>query len=126
MEDRTLGDECGFELEGDKRFAMEKNPLRFLPCFDQRCDCDPADEGWGSCKHCIFHRIHNATKSFFVSLNLGFMEQIISVTKYLKCSYYFAHLKSAIDLLLGLLPADELAAVDGEDPFYRECREAIT
>ena len=51
--------------------------------------------------------------------------QIISVTKYLKCSYYFAHLKSAIDLLLGLLPADELAAVDGEDPFYRECRDAI-
>ena len=53
------------------------------------------------------------------------MEKIISVTKYLKCSYYFAHLKSAIDLLLGLLPPDDLAAADDENPFYRECREAI-
>ena len=53
------------------------------------------------------------------------MEQIISVTKYLKCSYYFAHLKSAIDLLLGLLPPDDLAVADHESPFYRECREAI-
>ena len=33
---RTLGDECGFKLRGDKRFAMEKNPLRFWPCFVQR------------------------------------------------------------------------------------------
>ena len=57
--------------------------------------------------------------------NRGAKEQIISATNYLNCSYYFAHLKSAIDLLLGLLPADELAAVDGEDPFYRECRDAI-
>ena len=65
LEDRTLGDEWGFKLRGDRRFAMEKNPLRFLPCFDQR-EPNKAVEGWdgcGSCEHCIFHRIHNATKS---------------------------------------------------------------
>ena len=53
------------------------------------------------------------------------MKQIISVTKYLNCSYYFAHLKSAIALLLGLLPPDEFAVADGEDPLYSECREKI-
>ena len=36
LKDRTIGDECCFELERDKRFAMEKNPLRVLPCFNQR------------------------------------------------------------------------------------------
>ena len=88
MEDSTLGDEWGFKLRGDKHFAMEKNPLRFLPCFDQR-EPDKAVKkgGMDAAPASIASSTESTTQQnrFFVSLDEGFMEQIISVTKYLKC-----------------------------------------
>jgi len=74
---------------------MEKDLLKFFACFNKQTD---QMNLLAICSH----------QSFFINLNKEFMEQIISLTNKLNCAYYFFHLKTAFDQVLGLLPSDRL------------------
>ena len=109
-----------------KRFQMEVNPLRFLPCMDTMPE--ESDQLWrqiNAVDQCRFHRIHNAVKMSFNAFDQGFNASLISVAKWQKCPYYYGPLQTAVNLFFRIATLAELELLDAETDYYKEVHAAI-
>ena len=87
-------------LSGTLRFCMASNPLRYLPGFYQEQGIVPWSKV-GSADWCLFHRIQIAAENCLRNgLNQGLQEQIVHVTKYIRCPFYWPSIEAVINLLL--------------------------
>ena len=103
------------------RFETRRNPLRFYACIDQRVIGD--DPAW--CKmctavHCMHHRLHNATKRFFLCLNNGLFQQYQAALGCIKNLFIWTALKTAIDLVLACETEHEAARMESVDTEFYE------
>jgi hypothetical protein len=127
-----------------RRFQMEANPLRFLPCMDTMPEesqlpngpnQSSTEQGTGApdrlwrqinaVDQCRFHRIHNAVKMCFNSFDQGFNATLVHVSKWQKCPYYFGPLQTAVNLLFRIASQEELELLDAETDYYTAVLAAI-
>jgi hypothetical protein len=108
------------------RFCMASNPLQYLPGFYQEPGCVPWSKV-GSAEWCIYHRIAIAAENCLRnSLNGGLQEQIVHVTKHIRCPYYWPSIEAIINLLLKIGFDDStLAERDMESSFFADVETGI-
>ena len=110
-----------------KRFQMETNPLRFLPCMDTCPDGD-SDSLWqqaNAIDQCVCHRIHNGSKRFVSTFDAGYLQTLIHALKWTRCPYHFGALQTAVNLLLGIATEKELQELHDGTGYYQAVLAAI-
>ena len=109
------------------RFETRRNPLMYYACIDQRTSGgDPAWCKMCTAVHCMHHRLHNATKRFFLCLNNGLFQQYQAALGCIKNLYIWSALKTAIDLILACKTEHEAARMESVDTeFYEHVQNQI-
>ena len=109
------------------RFETRRNPLMYYACIDQRMSGgDPAWCKMCTAVHCMHHRLHNATKRFFLCLNNGLFQQYQAALGCIKNLFIWSALKTAIDLILACKTEHEAARMESVDTeFYEQVQNQI-